>query len=100
MPNSFPTKRLVRVNGCGEAIDGYVAPDSELVNLHCEHCHDVTPFIKMVGVVKKYLLWIPIKTIGEEFTYWQCNYCNRFIYHNIPRDLADKVNNQYAKNEK
>ncbi len=74
-------KRLIRVNDCGEAVGGRVAPDSEITYSRCDNCRDINPFIKMVGVVRKYILWMPMKAVGEEFEYWQCN---RFVYYQRP----------------
>lgn len=75
---------MLRINGIGDSLDGYVHPDSEVKEMYCENCKENTPFIKMIGAKRNYFFWIPLPTKEKEKIYWQCNYCQQFVYYENP----------------
>ncbi len=79
---------MYRINGTGDSMDGHVHPDNETKEMYCKHCRGNTTFIKMLGVKRNYILWIPLPTKERETVYWQCNHCLQFIYIGEPEEYV------------
>jgi hypothetical protein len=85
---------MLKINGTGDGMSGRVHPDRRIENIYCDNCKRITPFIKMLGVKRNYIFWIPLPTKEREKAYWQCDECQRFVrfgeeeakHYSIPGD--------------